>query len=955
MAKAVLGLKLNPWHDTGAAIVVEKDQELKVFAIAQERLDRRKNSRAFPRDAIEHCLRAAGLELRELEYVIADYICTPTVNDYADTNELEQTFKEHFFLQLETLKIPYFFIEHHLCHAACAFYASGFQTATCMVIDGLGSSYQTQSIYDCSKEGIKQIEVSRQPGVGLLYTFVTEKLLRFEHLQEGKTMGLAAWGDYIEPALEPFDFSAEYYNGINTPYTRFVQFLNDSPNIRYKLSEVFLSRELINASDTQPFASYARDAQVELEKCVAHLARYTKTCIPNNGNLCYSGGVALNIPANRILFDMNLFDNIYITPAASDTGIPLGAALYGYYNYAGGEKPYQMENAFLARTYDEQEIAEAVSLWNGPKVAGCMMDDIARLLNNNYILGWFQGSSEYGPRALGARSILCSPCHPEMKDHLNRQVKHREGFRPFAPVVSLEDQAKYFDSELESPYMLVNMSVQREWQEKIPAIVHVDGTARVQSVTNKRQPKLHQLLKTFEKYSGVPILLNTSYNIAGEPIVETPKDAVNRFAESNIDALVLGDWLLLKNEISRYIHPNNLETPRMPEVRQRWGCATMIDVLKMIKINMNKKVILFGTGSTSQRIYELLPFTFQYCVDNDLNRYNTLFNNLTVKPPQSLLEENKDELAIIIASQFHSEIASQLVDMGFIENIHFWNGFEILTAISKADSSLINPDTEVTVMLNQCLRELKKQQELADLRYRDLLELMKFKPRYIPSQLVEISHTSGVAIHSADHLYPRGTAVDNTRWPAFVIACEQHFGDTIAYLDLGCSGGGLVFDFAIRGHFAIGLEGSDYSLKRLRAEWRTIPDNLFTCDIAKPFTIRAKKEQAIKEFDVISAWDVLEHLSVEQLKTLLNNVTNHLADDGYFIGSVSTIADGPHHVTVQDENWWYQFFADNGFSDLAALAPFNFEDFPRGTGNINSAIDFSQYPELGFHFVLKKM
>ena len=674
MKKAVLGLKLNPWHDTGAAVIFEKDGHLQVFAISQERLDRVKNSRAFPRKAIDYCLDAAGLRLSEVEYVVSDYIWDPGVRDYPHGEESQQICKEHFFAQLDNLHIPYFFLEHHLCHAACAFYSSGFESATCLVVDGLGSRHQTQSIYDCSKEGIRKIAVSNEPGIGRLYTHVTREILSFGNLQEGKTMGLAAWGNHCDAAEVSTDFSAAYYDGINTPYTRFIQFLSDSPYDHYTHKNAIKPRSHAVAANTQPFVSYARDVQAELEKCVAHLANYAKEVLPNNKYLCYAGGIALNIPANRMLEDMALFDNIFIPPAPSDAGIPLGAALYGYYHYANGKIPYAMDNAFLARSYEDDAINQAALQWKGPVLENYELDDVAKLLNNNYILGWFQGASEYGPRALGARSILCNPCHPKMKDHLNCQVKHRESFRPFAPLVVFEEQAKFFDSALDSPYMLINMKVQPEWKDTIPAIVHVDGTARVQSVTRERQPQLYELLKTFEKYSGVPVLLNTSFNIAGEPIVETPRDAVKRFAESNLDALVLGKWLLFKHEATQYDHPNHLQTVKI---------ATPADIFAVLKRLMNKKVVFFGTGSSAKRLSELLPVTVSYCVDNNSAKYTAHIEYTKILPPNFLLNEDKDELAIIIASQYHRQIANQLETMGFIENIHYWNGFDMLTAMNQ--------------------------------------------------------------------------------------------------------------------------------------------------------------------------------------------------------------------------------------------------------------------------------
>jgi 2-polyprenyl-3-methyl-5-hydroxy-6-metoxy-1,4-benzoquinol methylase len=264
--------------------------------------------------------------------------------------------------------------------------------------------------------------------------------------------------------------------------------------------------------------------------------------------------------------------------------------------------------------------------------------------------------------------------------------------------------------------------------------------------------------------------------------------------------------------------------------------------------------------------------------------------------------------------------------------------------------------------------EIRKQNEINEIRYRDILKIIQVKPRYNPSKLVNIACEENIATQSLDHIYPLGTANDNTRWPKFVKKCEEYFEKSIssinsfpgenclAYLDLGCSGGGLVFDFVINGHFAIGLEGSDYSLNKLRAEWRTIPDNLYTCNITKPWAITSKETGSNIHFHIISAWDVLEHLSRQELEDLFLNVKNHLRTDGIFIGSVSTVKESGinRHITVMDKAAWLKFFETNSLIDIAEETSFDFNDFPRGTGNFNSATNFFKNPQVGFHFILRK-
>ena len=362
-----------------------------------------------------------------------------------------------------------------------------------------------------------------------------------------------------------------------------------------------------------------------------------------------------------------------------------------------------------------------------------------------------------------------------------------------------------------------------------------------------------------------------------------------------------------------------------------------MDVLRVLKKIFDKKIIIWGTGSASEKVIEYLPIKIEYFVDNAKKHEKTFFKNKPLKSSEVLLAENQNQIAIIVASQYFDEIAKQLEMMGFSEYVHFWNGLRFL----KQEES------------NQYQYELKKQNEINDMRYRDILTLLQFKPRYEADKFIELICEETIAEESIDHLIPHGAANDNTRWPAFVKKCEEHFYPELAYLDLGCSGGGMVFDFALRGHFAMGLEGSDYSKRRLRSEWRTIPNNLFICNIAKPFSIILKKKHEVMRFDVISAWEVLEHLSMKELKELFQNVKNHLKHSGFFIGSVSTQYDGKHHVTVKPKQWWEEVFLENGFVDLSEQQLFIFEDFPRGNGNFNSIINFKQYPEAGFHFVLK--
>ncbi len=542
--RAVLGLKPGPWHDTGAALVVERGGGLDVAAISQERLDRRKHSRAFPRDAIDYCLAVLGVSLAELDLVVSDYILRPSFDDAPDgapASVIEE--KKDFFDRLRSLRVPFTFADHHLCHAASAFFASPFDEAATVVIDGHGSELETQSLFGCRGNELQRLATSHQPGIGWFYSVITEALIGFGHLQEGKTMGLAAWGN---PSSEwQRAFAAACYDGLTTHYPQFAE--ADGRLWRMAVPPGLHAQPAGMPATEGPARDYASAAQAEIERAILHVARWIRDFVGRDLPLCYAGGVALNVVANRLILDSGLFTDLFIQPAASDSGIPLGACLFGYHCRLGGRARWRMSHAFLGRDYGLDACATAASRWEG-HVVEYTPDLVAHILANNYLLGWFQGACEYGPRALGHRSILAGPQHPRMKDYLNLQVKHREPFRPFAPIVRTRDQATYFDLSRESPYMLLNAVTHPVWRSRFPAVVHVDGTARVQSVSRDANPLLEVVLEAAGGRTGIPVLLNTSLNLAGEPILETPTEAVDLLRRSELHGMVVGRWLLTKSD-----------------------------------------------------------------------------------------------------------------------------------------------------------------------------------------------------------------------------------------------------------------------------------------------------------------------------------------------------------------------------------------------------------------------
>lgn len=572
--KTVLGLRLGPGHDTGAALVFESGSELRCVAIAEERLSRKKSSRDFPQRAIQACLDEFNIDPIELGAVVFEktvWECGTTWCDQVTQHWEWFDAEERRFLS-RVGSTPLYYINHHLAHAATAWHPTSWpldgDPGALLVIDGRGSTWgdgsdprgcnhyydpavldelgqvkvsriphaaETQSVFRAQDRTIERVDVSLRSGIGLFYNWVTEAILGFGHMHAGKSMGLAAYGssnDRLPPLTD------QCLDGIDTDLLEAVLTLQET-------GQLFLQRSNQEPTDAE-YSAAAYWAQSELTKTVRHLAQFA---IERTGarRLGYSGGVALNVVANRAirdeLFSTNMIDDMFVQPAASDMGLALGCALHGYYSILGGRLPFQREQVLLGPTHTTTETNRAVEAAGGYKPAS-LVQRVADLLLEGKIIGWFHGRSEHGPRALGNRSILCWPRPDWMKDHLNLRVKHREAFRPFAPIVRVEDAPEIFDVDYPVPYMLTNTQVRPEFREKIPAVTHADGSGRLQTIDRDHSAILHDLLGEIRARDGVGVLLNTSFNDNGEPIVETAEDAIRCFQSTNIDALVCGDMLI---------------------------------------------------------------------------------------------------------------------------------------------------------------------------------------------------------------------------------------------------------------------------------------------------------------------------------------------------------------------------------------------------------------------------
>lgn len=550
-------------HDSAAALVC--DGQL-VAAVAEERLSRVKHQGGIPHLAVAYCLQEAGLTLddvdhigaymrpglrlaRRLPYRLRQTIRSPKYS--AAYFGYEITHNTQYFLGLRKLakKAKLHFLEHHPAHAASAFLVSPFDEAALLTIDYVGE-------WDVTWAGvgrdttIQKLKSTHYPNsLGVFYTALTDYLGFRRASDEYKVMGLASYGEpaYVDEIREILRPSADGWYDLDLSWL--VCHYAPGSKLGY-FSQKFMDRFGPPRRKGQPIErrheNLAASVQRVLEEVCLGLARWLHE---HTGltRLCLAGGVALNCSMNGRLLRESPFQEIYIQPAAGDDGIAIGAAMQLHHRLAGKPRGFVMRHTYWGPEYDGDDILaflqHAKLKYETPED---VCERVADLLAQGKIVGWYQGRMEFGPRALGARSILADPTRAEMKDLLNKYVKHREEFRPFAPSVLEERASEYFDGCTESPFMLFVYPVRREMQARVPAITHIDGTARVQTVARETNPLYYRLIEMFEGRRGVPMVLNTSFNVMGEPIVNTPADAVRCFYSTGMDALALGDYVLVK-------------------------------------------------------------------------------------------------------------------------------------------------------------------------------------------------------------------------------------------------------------------------------------------------------------------------------------------------------------------------------------------------------------------------
>jgi carbamoyltransferase len=557
-------------HDPAAALL--RDGKLAAF-VAEERLSRVKHGfnlggrTVLPRLAMRSCLEQAGLSWSDVD-LVAHY-CRFTAdgvdrrladvggsldgsrfavlrNEYASAYR-SRLAREVLLAQLAdptTGRIEsdrFVPVDHHLAHAAAAFYTSPFDEALILIVDGYGE--EDSSLWARGDaDGIHPRGAIRLPtSLGLLYQVVTTYLGFRSFGDEYKVMGLASYGD-PRPFRAAFE-ALVHLNPDGTYETAGLSRVDLLPFLRESFGEI------------QPTGGFSRKAadiaaalQAALEQALLHQLAALKAR-EGVDRLCLSGGVALNACANGTILRSGLFRQIHITPAAGDDGASLGAALYVQHEVLKGREREPLRHVYWGPAFDRSRIEGA--LRRTPHVRWERRDDIedvaAERIAAGLMVGWFQGRMEMGPRALGARSILADPRRAAVRDALNASVKGREPFRPFAPSVIDRCASEYFDipAGTDSPFMLVTFPTHEARRDRIPAVVHVDGSARIQTVSQRENPRFHKLIACFRERTGVPVLLNTSFNRAGEPIVNSPEDAIRCFLKSGLGALVLEDYLVL--------------------------------------------------------------------------------------------------------------------------------------------------------------------------------------------------------------------------------------------------------------------------------------------------------------------------------------------------------------------------------------------------------------------------
>lgn len=590
----ILGISCY-YHDAAAALL--RDGEL-IAASQEERFTRKKHDNSFPKNAIEFCLQTAGISKNDLDYVVFyekplvkfGRILLNTLGAYPRSAAVWQEamiawmgdklwIKTHIMNRIGVKPNKILFCDHHMSHAASAFFASPFDDAAVMTIDGVGEWTTTTLGEACGSfengeaNSINLFAEQRYPNsLGLLYSAFTAFLGFKVNSGEYKVMGMAPYGEprYMDKVHKLIDIRSDGSFKLNMDYFAFhfspestinQKFLDLFGEPRHEESEFFTSKTNPERATSQAaleknqyYADIAASIQAVTEEALLNMAKelHRRT---GKKNLVMAGGVALNSVANYRLLTETPFENLYVQPAAGDDGGALGAALWAYHILLKKPRKFIMTQAYWGKEYSPDEIKRFLdsnsASYKTYKNDDDMLDEVADMITQGNVVGFYQGRFEWGPRALGNRSILADPRREEMKEIVNVKIKFREPFRPFAPVVLAERATEYFDfpdsPDLYPPrFMLMVTPVKENKQKEVPATTHAGGTGRLQSVTSQDNYRYYEVIRRFGEKTGTPVILNTSFNLRGEPIVNTPDNAWFTFTKSGIDALAIGPYLVKK-------------------------------------------------------------------------------------------------------------------------------------------------------------------------------------------------------------------------------------------------------------------------------------------------------------------------------------------------------------------------------------------------------------------------
>ena len=565
----VLGISCF-YHDSAACLI--RDGEI-VAAASEERFTRKKHDSSFPANAVRYCLEEGSIETSDLDYVgfydkpllkferiISSYIATFPRSYRAFIKAVPVWLREKLWTKdLIARELDYkgevLFAEHHQSHAASAFLVSPFDEAAILTVDGVGE-WATVSVAAGSGTRIRMLKHIDYPhSLGLLYSAFTYYLGFKVNSAEYKVMGLAPYGEpryYDRIAKNLMSVGGDGSFKLNMDYFAYQYGLR---MINRQFEDLFDGPARQPESPLeQRHKDIAASIQKTTEEVMLQLA-LSAFDLTGSENLCLAGGVALNCVANGKILREGPFKKIFVQPAAGDAGGAIGVAAYIYHSLLGNARRAPLRDAYLGPSFSSEEI-ESLLDSKGVRFAVLerqeLLTTVARLIADQNVVGWFQGRMEFGPRALGNRSILADPRQPENKDRVNLKIKFRESFRPFAPSV-LEDRCcDFFDLDCPSPYMLLVAQVRPD-KRVLPAVTHVDGSARIQTVSRDTNPLFYDLIGEFDKLTGVPVIINTSFNVRGEPIVCTPLDAFRCFVRTGMDYLVIGHFLVDKRDVKPLI------------------------------------------------------------------------------------------------------------------------------------------------------------------------------------------------------------------------------------------------------------------------------------------------------------------------------------------------------------------------------------------------------------------